>query len=141
MEVDHRAHEVRRGVPDEHAVRRRQGLKPSRRVERVAPDPTRDRGPHVSDGLTALDTDADLEVEAEVPPQQRHGVAHLERSTNCPKRVVLVHDRNAEHAYDRIADELFYDPAVPLDRVTHRSVVAIEDTSKDFGVETLSELG
>jgi hypothetical protein len=119
-------------------MRRRHGLKPRRGVECVASDRTSDRGPYVGDGLTTLDTDADLKVEAELPSQHRHRVAHLERSANRPERVVLVHGRNAEDTYDGIADELFYYPPVPLDRIAHRSVVAIEDTSKDLGVETLS---
>jgi hypothetical protein len=57
-------------------------------------------------------------------PSSGKGVPHLDCGPERAERVVLVHDRHAEHGHHRIADELLHRAAVPLDDRLHPLEVA-----------------
>ena len=65
----------------------------------------------------------------------------LDRRSDGPQGVVLVHDGDTEGGHDRVADELLDDAAVRLDdRADHREV-ACHHRPDRLGVERLAELG
>ena len=72
-------------------------------------------------------------------PELGQRVAHLGRRPHGAQRVVLVHDRHAEHGHHRVADELLHRAAVPLDDRLHPLEVAREQRAQRLGVEPLAE--
>ena len=74
-------------------------------------------------------------------PSSGKRVAHLDRRPQRTQRVVLVHDRHAEHGHHRVADELLHRAAVPLDDRLHPLEVAGEQRAQRLRVELLAELG
>ena len=69
------------------------------------------------------------------------GFSHLERRSHGAECVILVGDRDAEGAHDRVAHELLDRSSVPLDRYAHRLEVGVEHSSQELGVQTLPQLG
>ena len=74
-------------------------------------------------------------------PSSGQRVAHLDRRPHRPQRVVLVHDRHAEHGHHRVADELLDGAAVALDDRLHPLEVAREQRAQRLRVEPLAERG
>ena len=85
--------------------------------------------------LAGVDADAGLDAEL------GQGVAHLDRGSAGPQRVVLVHLRNPEDGHDRVADELLHRAAVRLDDRLHPLEVAGEERAQRLGVGRLAECG
>ena len=87
------------------------------------------------DDLAGHDADPPLQ------PELRQRVPHLDCRTQRAERVVLVHDRNAEHGHHCVADELLHAAAVPLGDPLHPLEVAREQCSQPFRIEPLAERG
>ena len=133
-------------IADEHASRRRPGLKPGGDVDGIA-------GRHRSVGedlagsedLAGVDPDPDREGHAEaaleVLGQGSEPVGDLGRRTDCPCGIVLADPWHAEHGHDRVAD-VFLDRAAPgLDGRGGQREVVTEDRADALGIEPLAERG
>ena len=72
-------------------------------------------------------------------PSSGQRVAHLDRRPHRAQRVVLVHDRHAEHGHHRVADELLDRAAVALDDRLHPLEVAGEQRPQRLRVGRLAE--
>ena len=96
------------------------------------------------DDLAARDADPDLEPHAvgalELLVQHGESIAHVGGRAQRPQRVVLVHDRSAEHGHDRVADELLHGAAVMLERHAHLVEVAGEHAPHQLRVARLAEV-
>ncbi len=88
------------------------------------------------DADPALDPDAPVSLELLV--QLDEGRAHVGGRTHGAQRVVLVHDRDAEHRHHRVADELLDRAAVALDGLAHRLEVPGHNAASRLGVEALA---
>src|SRR5262249_52170362 len=88
--------------------------------------------------LPAVDPDASLQPDAAVPlvllVQARERVAHLRGSTDSTKRVVLVHDWDAEDSHHGVADELLDDATVSGDRGLHCPEVVGHEQAERLGL-------
>ena len=107
--------------------------------------PDRERLALAGDDLAGVDADAALDPDAPVALQllvqlDERG-AHVGRRADGAQGVVLVHDRDAEHGHDGVADELLDGAAVALDRLAHRVEVAGHDAPGRLGVEALAHRG
>ncbi len=108
-------------------------LEPGSHVDGIAGD----------EGLTlAADHDlAGVDADAGLQRVQSDDVAHLDRGTNSPERVVLVRDRDAEHRHHRVADELLHRPTVALDDRPQVLEVAPHACAQGLGIGRLAERG
>ena len=128
------------GVPDERQRRRteqdvarlRRLFQPRRHVDGVAR-----REPLLGAGYDLTRRHADPPRDAEIG----EGFAHLGGRPHRAERVVLVHDRDAEHGHHGVADELLDGAAVRLHDRPHAVEVAGEKRPKRLGVEPFSEAG
>ena len=111
------AHEPQGRLAEQNLARPGHLFQPSGEVDGLAGDePLAGRGVAGHD-LARGDTRPRREPHAEGPLElvieTVEGDAHLDRGTDGPECVVLVHDRHPEHRHDRVADELLHRPAVP----------------------------
>ena len=130
--VDRVADEPERRLPDQDLAGLGRLLEPRRDVDGVAGGE-----PLLGSGHDLARVDADAGLDAQLGQR----VAHLDRRAARPKRIVLVHLRNAEHGHDRVADELLHRPAVRLDDALHALEVAGEQGAQRLGVGRLAERG
>ncbi len=119
-----------RHLADHDLPRRRRLLEPRSHVDRV----TR-RQPFRGSGHDLARVDADPPFD----PELGEGLAHLQRRPQRPHRIVLVHDRHAEHRHHGVPDELLDGSAVPLDDRLHPLEVAREERPQRLGVGRLAE--
>src|SRR6202035_458808 len=63
----------------------------------------------------------------------------LRRRPNRPQRVILVHDRDAEHRHHRIPNELLHRPTVALDDCPHLGEVPVENSAQHLRIELLPQ--
>ena len=103
---------------------------PRRSAPRPAPPPARSRAatltasPVTSRSAVPVTTSPVFTPIRPLDPELRQRVPHLHRRPARPQRVVLVHDRHAEHRHHRVADELLHRAAVRLDDRLHPLEVA-----------------
>jgi hypothetical protein len=81
---------------------------------------------------------AGADAEAGANAERRQRVAHLERCTTGPKRVVLVQHGHPEHRHHCIADELLDRPSVRLDDRLHAVEVPREQRAQGLGIRRLA---
>ena len=110
LRLDGTANQVERRLADQHLSGRRSLLEPRGDVDGVAGREALVRARH---DLAGHDPDAALEAEL------GERVSHLDRRSDGAERVVLVHDRHAEHGHHGVADELLDGAAVALDDPLH----------------------
>ena len=125
--VDGVAYERIGGRSEEDLAGRGRLLEPRGDVDGVA---RRERVRPSGHDLAGVDTDPDVDLDR---------VAKLGGGANGAERVVLVHDRDAEHGHDRVADELLHRSPVTLDRRPCRLEVLGHHGSHRLGVELLAE--
>ncbi len=132
LDLDRVAHELDGLGAEQHLARTSRLLEPRRDVDRVSGrEPLRRAG----DDLAGVDADPSLHADL------RQRVAHLERRTDGPERVVLVQHRHAEHGHHRVADELLDRAAVRLDDPAHPLEVASEQAAHGLRIGRLAERG
>jgi len=125
--VDGVAHErIGRGPKEDFAGRGRL-LEPRGDIDGVA---RRERVRASGHDLARVDADPDVDLDR---------VAKLGGRAHGAERVVLVHDRHAEHGHDRVADELLHRSPVTLDRRPRRLEVPGHHGAHRFRVELLAE--
>ena len=105
-------------------------LQPGGDVDGVAGDQPLGRP---ADDLPGIDADPSLELEL------AQGSLHLLRHAHGAQRVVLAHNRHAEHGDDGVADELLHGPAVLLDDRLHPLEVAGQQSLQRLRVDRLAE--
>jgi len=125
--VDGVAYERIGGRSEEDLAGRGRLLEPRGDVDGVA---RRERVRPSGHDLAGVDTDPDVDLDR---------VAKLGGGANGAERVVLVHDRDAEHGHDRVADELLHRSPVTLNRGPCRLEVPRHDGSHRLGVELLAQ--
>ena len=142
LRVDRFLHEPLGLLTHEHLARRRCLLEARGHVDRVS---RRQPLLGAGDDLAGVDAHAQLEARAvvalELLVQLAEGAAQLVGGPDCPERVVLVHDRDAEDGHDCVADELLHGPAVALDDHLRRLEVASHDSTQALRVDPLAERG
>ena len=117
LDLDGILGQLQRRVADQDLARLGGLLEPGGEVDRVTGGQALRRA---GDDLAGRHADAPLDA------QLRERVAHLDRRAQRPERVVLVHDRHAEHRHHRVADELLDAAAVALDDALHPLEIAGE---------------
>ncbi len=130
-------------VGDEDLARLRGRLESLRDDDRVARDERLAARRIAGDDLAGADADPDLEPQPErlleLVVQGREAVAHLERGSQRPQRIVLVQDGSPEDGHHGVADELLDRAAVALERRSHLVVVARHHAPHQLGVAHLAE--
>jgi len=120
-------------------VHRRRALEPRGRIDHVAGDePLAELRPSAERdyALAGVDADAHLQAEAGVRlVQLADRLENPKAGTDRPLRVVLVRDRRAKDGHHRIADELLYSAAEPLDLHPHPGVIRTQPRTHILGVD------
>ncbi len=79
--------------------------------------------------------EADTPGLLEILIERRERLSHLDCGAHGPQRIVLAHDRDAEHRHHGVADELLDQPAVAFDHGLHLLEVAQQEMPERLGVE------
>ena len=120
---------------DDHTVGRRHRLHPARRVDDVAGDGLSDlrSGAEADDRLAGVHGDPHRDGGI-VPTKVRDRAEHGERRADRALGIVLVRHRRAEHAHDRVSDELVEGSSEPLDVQLHARVEGHQGAPDVLGV-------
>jgi hypothetical protein len=139
------AHELVRELAEHDLARASRVLEASCDVHRVA------RGIELAafgiagDDLTRIDAraygEANARLTLKLSTEQCQALGHLGRRPDGAQSVVLVHDRDAEHSHDRVADELLHQAAMPLENSAHFGEVHLHHSPKRLGIESLAQIG
>ena len=132
-------------LADQNAVYRGCGLEARGRVDDVPGHHSFALGRTGSerhDGLTRIDSNADVQVQLRVTlVQLENGVADREGSADGALGVILVGDGGPEDRHHGVADELLHRSAEPLDFRTQAREVRREHGAHVLGVEPLGPSG
>jgi len=99
------------------------------------------RGGIAGDDLAGIDADPHLERCAGEMALGRNTLAQLDRGPDRAERVVLAHQRYAEHGHHLVADELLDRAAVALNHTGTELEEVGHDAPQRLGVESLGESG
>ena len=122
--------ERERRLADQHLARRRGLLEPPADRDRVAGDEAATRA-----GSPATTSPVLTPIRASRARAPGSASAHLDCRAQGAQRVVLVHDRDAEHGHQPVADELLDRAAVPLDDRRRELEAARHQRAQRLGIE------
>ena len=143
LDRDRVTDETDRRVPDEDLTGGRGRLEPLRdddsvaRRERIAL--RRIAGEHLTRVDAGAHPDPDPVLPLELVVQAGELATELDRGPHRTQRIVLVHDRDPEHAQHGVADELLDRAAVPLEHRPRGLVIARPDAPERLRVELLAK--
>ena len=96
-------------------------------------------GPLGGDDLAGIDADShrqeDAKLGLQAVVQRLQGVAHLERSSDGTKSIVLVDERHAKDGRDCITDDQLDRPAMPLENCPHLPEAEVQRLPPGFWIE------
>ena len=96
-------------------------------------------GPLGGDDLAGIDADShrqeDAKLGLQAVVQRLQGVAHLERSSDGTKSIVLVDERHAKDGRDCITDDQLDRPAMPLENCPHLLEAAVQRLPPGLWIE------
>ncbi len=126
---DRSLHQAIGRVADQHVTGSGVLLQPRRDVDGVA---GHEQVAGVGQDLACVHTDPRGD------PELHECSLDLVCSTNRPKCIVLVHDRDAEHGHNRVADELLDCPAMPFEDLADAVEVGRHQGAHYFRIHTLA---